>query len=403
MNTEEFENHVLFDRLNSLTEILASEKTSEKIELQRLSRFQTVHDYIYQRVKLTLPDLVQKTEFDTLSNEINAAVSQLNSFLGNNNVGHLNNVDNYLNSAINKIKLLPIPVSKTDFNFSKKVASFENTAKKKYASLEKEYENTNKKLTDVKTNLSEKNKQIESLSKQLIDKENEIKNLTSNIQTNFKNIQANQVQSLKEDRKKYKEEVEKEKVSYRKQIEDLKENIDIDTSKLVQKLETKLKEAEQLVNVIGNVGVTGNYQIIANQHKKTANIWRGLAIAFMTIFSVLLVWTIIDLSADGYNWTKSVIRLLAAAALSYPATYAAKESTKHRNLETLNRNAELELASINPFIEILPDQKKHTIKEKLVEKYFGNNSNGLKENKKEEELSFTSFEKIIDAISKLKP
>lgn len=402
MNTEEFENHVLFDRLKSLTEILSSDEAVENIELERLSRYQTLHDYIFQRVKLTLPDLIQKTEFDALSNEINAAVTQLNSYLGNKNIGHFNNADNYLNSALNKVKLLPIPVAKTDFNFSKKIASFENTVKKKYASLEKEYDRTNKKLEEVKVSLTEKNKQIDTLSQLLLDKENEIKNVTSNIQTNFKNIQANQTQSLKEDRKKYKEEVEKEKSNYRKDIEDLKSGIDVDTSLLVNRLKEKLKEAEKLVNVIGNVGVTGNYQIIANEHKETANIWRGLAIAFMTIFSGLLVWTIIDLSADGFNWTKSLIRLLAAAALSYPATYAARESTKHRNLETLNRKAELELASINPFIEILPDQLKHTIKEKLVEKYFGNNSNSFHEKNSDEEISVTAFEKILEAISKLK-
>lgn len=123
----------------------------------------------------------------------------------------------------------------------------------------------------------------------------------------------------------------------------------------------------------------------------------------MIIFSGLLVWTIIDLSADGFNWTKSLIRLIAAAALSYPATYAARESSKHRRLETINRNAELELASINPFIEILPEAKKQAIKEKLVEKYFGNDRNSLADNPKEkEELSIGAFEKILNAVSKIK-
>lgn len=61
----------------------------------------------------------------------------------------------------------------------------------------------------------------------------------------------------------------------------------------------------------------------------------------MSILSILLVWTIIDLSSEGFNWTKSHIRLIAAAALSYPATYAARESFKHRKIETIKRNAEL--------------------------------------------------------------
>ena len=123
----------------------------------------------------------------------------------------------------------------------------------------------------------------------------------------------------------------------------------------------------------------------------------------MAVFSFLLVWTIIDLSADGFDWTKSLIRLLAAAALSYPATYASRESSKHRRLETENRNVELELASINPFIEILDDNKKQAIKEKLVEKYFGNdNKNSLNKEVDSEGLSISALEKIINAIAKLK-
>jgi len=117
----------------------------------------------------------------------------------------------------------------------------------------------------------------------------------------------------------------------------------------------------------------------------------------------LLVWTIIDLSSDGFDWVKSAIRLVAAAALSYPATYAARESSKHRNLETLNRNAELELASINPFIENLSDDKKQLIKEKLAEKYFGNHKNNdFLDEKENEGLSVPAIERLLNAIAKIK-
>ena len=72
--------------------------------------------------------------------------------------------------------------------------------------------------------------------------------------------------------------------------DELKESIDTDTTETVKQLNTKLTEAKTLVNLIGNVGVTGNYQNIADSHKKSANFWRVMAIVFMSIFSILLVW-----------------------------------------------------------------------------------------------------------------
>ncbi|SDS10085.1 hypothetical protein SAMN05216503_1982 [Polaribacter sp. KT25b] len=403
MTSESFENHNIFDRLNSLKEILENEENKEKIDLEKLSFFQTVFSYINQRVKLTIPDLVLQTELDSLSAELNAGISNINKFIGNNNQGHLTNATNNFNAAITKIKNFPIPVAKADFNFSRKIAEFEKTVKNKYKSLEKEKDELKTEITKFKTDLTTKESEIQRLLKLIDGKETEILNLNSTFQTSFNNIKSEHNQNFENDKKTYRAEIDKSKEVFRKEIDELKSSIDTDTTGLVEKLETKHSEAKKLVNLIGNVGVTGNYQNIANSHKESANFWRGFAIVFMSIFSGLLVWTIIDLSSLGFDWTKSLIRLVAAAALSYPATYAARESSKHRKLETINRNAELELASINPFIEGLSDDKKQIIKEKLVEKYFGNSKdNDFLDTKESEGLSIPAFEKILSAISKLK-
>jgi hypothetical protein len=403
MTSENFENHNIFDRLKSLEDIFSNEDAKEKIDLEKLSFFQTVFSYVNQRVKLTIPDLVQQAELDALSNEINAGVSQINSYLGNNNVGHLNNATNNLNAAINRIKGFPIPVSKTDFNFSRKIADFEKTVKSKYKSLEKEKESLDNKIAEIKTDLAAKENEIKKLLDLVETKDTEIQNLSSTFRTDFENIKSTHNQTFTNNQATFRKEIDNAKEQYQEEIDKLKKSVDTDTSALVTKLETKLSEAEKLVNTIGNVGVTGNYQLIANKHRDSANFWRWTAIVFMAIFSFLLVWTIVDLSSDGFDWTKSLIRLVAAAALSYPATYAARESSKHRRLETENRNVELELASINPFIEILDEDKKQAIKEKLVEKYFGNDKrSSLGKDGDEEGLSISALEKIINAVSKLK-
>lgn len=403
MTSESFKNHNIFDRLNSLEEILGNEEIKEKIDLEKLSFFQTVLSYINQRVKLTIPDLVQQAELDSLSNELNAGITQINGFSGNNNVGHLTNATNNFNAAINRIKGFPIPVAKADFNFSRKIADFEKTAKSKYNSLEKQKEKLETAISEFEKDLENKETEIQRLLKLIESKETEIENLSSTFRTDFDNIKTTHNQSFQNDKTTFRNEIDTAKELFREEIDELKNSIDTDTSSLVTKLETKHTEAKKLVNLIGNVGVTGNYQNIANNHKSSANFWRFMAIVFMSVFSGLLVWTIIDLSADGFDWTKSLIRLIAAAALSYPATYAARESSKHRKLETINRNAELELASINPFIEGLADDKKQIIKEKLVEKYFGNNKNNdFLDSKDTEGLSIPAIEKLLNAVAKLK-
>ena len=53
---------------------------------------------------------------------------------------------------------------------------------------------------------------------------------------------------------------------------------------------------------------------------------------------------------------------------------------------------ELDLAASNPFIELFDEKKKQEIKEKLVEKYFGNNAI----NKTESDIPITVYEKFTN-------
>lgn len=402
MKPENFENHVLFEKLEQLNLQIQKEETKESIDLEMLSFFESAYKYINDRIKLTIPILVQEVEMNALSNEIEAGLQQMNAFLGNKNAGHLTNAINNYNSALNRIRNFPLPFSKNDFNFSKSIADFQKTVQGKYKLLEDENEELAKTIESFKTDLDNKDKEIQRLFKLVEVKETEIKNLNTNFLTEFASIKTKATQEYETDRKTFRNEIDTDKNNFKAEIKELKEGIDTDTTGLIENLGKKLEEAKKIVNVIGNIGVTGNYQIIANEHKSSANFWRWVAVIFMTIFSGLLVWTIIDLSSAGFDWSKSLIRIIAAAALSYPATYAARESSKHRRLETINRTAELELASINPFIEILADDKKQNIKEKLVDKYFGNGKVDVLANEKEdEEISINGIEKILNAISPL--
>jgi len=401
MNSESFKDHHIFDRLNSLKEVLESESAKEKIDFEKLSFFNTVNQYVSQRIKITIPELVQQNELDALSNELNNGIAQINNFLGNINAGHLNNAVNNFNTAINRTRTLPVTLSKSDFNFSRQIANFEKTATAKHKILENQNDELKNRIAEFDKDLNSKEQEIQRLLKLIDSKEQEIQNLNSTFKTEFENIRSSHNQNFQNAQETFRKEFDSEKEKLDKEVEQLKSGIDTDTSDLIKKLQKKLTEAEKLVNTIGNVGVTGNYQLIANKHKDSANFWRWVAIIFMGTFSVLLVWTIIDLSSANFDWTKSLIRLVAAAALSYPATYAARESSKHRKLETLNRNKELELASINPFIEILDDNKKQQIKEKLVEKYFGNDtSTGIENEKEIDNLSVSTIEKLLNVVSK---
>lgn len=411
MTSENFTNHTAFVKLEQLHQVLISDTAKEKIQqVADLAFFDAAYKYIADRLKLTLPILVQESELNALSNEVDAAMVQINAFLGNNNAGHLSNAVNNINSVFNRIRNFPFPLSKGDFDFSKAVANFQQAAQTGYENLKNINAKLLQDLTAIQANLDTKKVQLQEIEQKLAAKEIEIQNVLSRYNTEFEalktkantDIDAEKKKfndNIDADRKLYKEQFDAEQESNKKNFEEQKKQFEKQSNELISNLNTKLAEANKIVNIIGNVGVTGNYQKIANEHKKNANLFRWIAFGFMAIMSGLLIWSIIELGNKDFNLYKSLVRILAAAVLTYPAVYAARESTKHRKLETQNRNLELELASINPFIELLPEDKKQTIKEGLTNKYFGNHNSVVDEKVDDEDVSLNVLEKIVKLIS----
>jgi len=418
MKPESFNEHKVFDKLEQIQNRLQEDDVREKIELDRLSFYDSFVEYISERLKITVPVLVNEAELNALANELEAGLSQINAFLGNNNVGHLNNANNNFNSALNRIRNFPLPVPKGKYNFSKEIANFEKILSEKYELIERENKEFDERLKQLNSIIESKQQKIEELNNLLVQKQNEIIALTTNYKNDYNNIKATANQQFEQAKAKFrqefdaekqvflkekevlKEEFETERANYEKEIMELKERISNNTADLIKELERKLEESKKLVNVIGNIGATGNYQKIADYHKVEANKWRWIALSFMVLLTGLLIYTIYHITGGDFNWKVAIVRIVAFSTLLYPATYASKESSKHRKLENINRKLELDIASISPFIEILPDEKKQEIKERMVEKFFGNN-NGLaldKETSKNDELSVSSIEKLLKAF-----
>lgn len=397
MTSTEFENHAFFEKLEQLDLKIKDEDLRELIGVDDLIFFETALKYLADRLNLTIPAIVKESELNTISIELQNALSQINSFVGNKNQGHITNAKNHLHTALNRVRNLPLPFSKNDFNFSKGIANFAKIVKEKYSEIDKENGQIKTEFEHFKSELEQRKKEVERLEKALKQKEIELNNINEIFKTNFDNIKANATQNYEQDRSTFRNEFDETVELLKKEVESLKNSIDSGTDDLVTKLEVKLEEAKKIVGVVSDKAVTGSYQNVANDHKKMADIFRWIAIGLMLLLSGILIYTIWDISGDSFDWTKSLIRILSAAALSYPATYAARESSKHRRLESLNRKAELELTAIGPFIELLPEEKKQEIKEKLVEKYFGNNPNSISDlnDKGDENASMGTIERVI--------
>lgn len=125
-------------------------------------------------------------------------------------------------------------------------------------------------------------------------------------------------------------------------------------------LDDQRQRAAKIVQVVGNIGVTGNYQRIANDESSQANRWRWITIAIFSSGICVAAATFVkfwDQPFSPENLWSVAVRLLYAIAITAPAWYTARESARHRSNADRARQTELELASIGPFIELMPEEK----------------------------------------------
>lgn len=161
---------------------------------------------------------------------------------------------------------------------------------------------------------------------------------------------------------------------FQEQFNTTNANSELAQSEYLESLRRSKEQAAQIVQVVGNIGVTGNYQNIANSEATNANIWRRITIGFFGFgigLAALTFYKFWDQPFSPENAWSALIRLIYALAITAPAWYAARESARHRTNSDRARQTELELASLGPFIELMPDEKKQQIREELTKQYFG--------------------------------
>ena len=145
-------------------------------------------------------------------------------------------------------------------------------------------------------------------------------------------------------------------------------------SGVIESLETHKSNAARIVQVVGDIGVTGNYQNIANKETKQANLWRWITIGLFAAGLAMAGATFYKFYHEPVTPTNTLaiaVRLLYALAIAAPAFYTARESARHRTNADRARQTELELASLGPFIELMEDKDKEEIRKSLISTYFG--------------------------------
>ena len=322
----------------------------------------------------------------------------------NGNHNCLNNLFNITNSILNNI-LQYIDYSillNNKTGIKNGVKNYKTEITRQSNLIGKEIQELMEYMHQLKKNLEDEDSNINMLFGGLDKKTDEWDNKQTTINKNADELisqSKTRIESLiKEEKEKLEKNYESEKNGLNSKFDEIaKENVE-KFDKLYEDVKAKDKQISNLLDIVGDKARIGEYNKNANASRLERFVWQGVTILLFIV--ALLIMMYVTFCIENYD-KFTIVKYLISAIIMGAATYTGRQASNSRKDEVYYRKQELELASIDVYLDNMSQPNKELIKKELSSKMFGQAQNTYT-TKYEDKNSFSIDDliKIIESIQK---
>lgn len=397
---EQLENHTLYSTIDIyITAVRTIEQDEEFVAtldnygLQTLHRCNVLLHQIKARLDLIDPFLARKPILDAIQSEY----SNIHSLIVNykthfNNANNLNTINARIdNVLVHLISLYYLADPESVDGIRDAIVSFRRTIGQHKRILEDQQ----KQLTQKNTEVIQRAESLEPLVNQLNETfdsaynnfNTKLSDQQSEFSTNeearssefeeklnyFQETFQESLKALKEEWNKNAQEIQETMLTTISEMKDQQQRF-IDETKAKQLeydeiLEEHKKSVELLVGNISTTSISGHFKEVADKKEKSVTLWHRLTVGgFATTISFGVYAFIFS---EGTEWTSLIAKLIVTAAIGSFTAYAARQVTKNEEQEKYNRQMEVELKTLNPYIAAFEDTDQIKLKGQLFPLIFG--------------------------------
>lgn len=371
MALKTLKDHAISASLARLQELLQDEAlqspaiaSDETAQFNR-DKIQNITKSLRSLVAQSPSTLVSDTALNQMNTNLQSPINELTAFVANKNAGHLanavaqfdQNVLNYTWAFLPKVN----PLSKTEAG--EIVDSLQERSRQSIAQIDGQKEQLASALAQLTETVQAQDGRLNELNEIQAQLKAEMAASLSNLETSFNKAQLQRDTDFAALITESKDKLAQSERDFNSHANDV-----------IESLEMHKANAARIVQVVGDIGATGNYQNIANKETWQADLWRWFTIGLFACGLIMAGGTFYKFYHEpvtGTNTLAIAVRLLYALAIAAPAFYTARESARHRTNADRARQTELELASLGPFIELMKEQDKEDIRKSLIPTYFG--------------------------------
>lgn len=379
---KQFEEHPLLKELEAVNALVANAqlKTKDEAILNSFNRLVIVLRTFSAFVASLNPECTVKGFLDNLHAPLSQLRPQLDQFIKSENAAHLQNANSQADQLVQRMP--PFALPETAAKQAEAVSALATAVENLIASLTEQSTTTSealRKLDDVAKATAAHHAQLD---KTIEAQKGRLDTAIAEFQKQFSETEAVRRKQIESTEQGFKAQFDQFKAKITTDIQALIEvqktemanlsaRLNDSGKKIISDMESKKDAAAKVLDVSTNVAVSGGYGKYAAQERIAAEALRVIALVFMCGLIYGAYKTIeVALHVTAIDWKLLAIRAITTFTLVIPAFYAVRESNKHRIIEHRYRKMQLELAAIDPYLELLKPENREQIKVKLSERFF---------------------------------
>jgi DNA repair exonuclease SbcCD ATPase subunit len=392
--------HIVFstlDKTNISLETLENNedflKDLDEYAIQSLNRVRAILNHLSTKLNSIDPALYRKNILDALHNELSNLTSQLNNgtntFINHSNLNTLNTrVDNIINHTSQILTLFNEEsienILETVTTLRRSVGQYKTILEREQTELTQESENIIEKLKSFEETLNEYDDRISTGIQNIEDKYNQQQQIFLDNQESrseqFIDLKEEFKQEFNDILKKYEDDIQLNIDSTKTEFQELISTLTTEQEEFLQMtkekqeqyskmLEDHKKSVESLVGIISTNSISGHFKEVADKKEKLTTLWQRLTVTGFAVTIGFGVYAFIF--SKDLDWPSLVARLIVTTALGSFTAYAARQVTKNEAREKYNRQMEVELKTLNPYIATFSVDDQIKLKEQLFPLIFG--------------------------------
>ena len=159
-------------------------------------------------------------------------------------------------------------------------------------------------------------------------------------------------------------------VDYKGQLKTLETDYQQKAKVILDAVNQHRLEVEKLVGVIGAEGVTSGYQDNANRARYTMYVWQVFAVGGFLGLIWFAYHAFLPTMQGDFRWGAFAARVFLTITVGVFAAYSVSQADRFYKMESTNRRLALELAAIDPFIALLPQEEQYKFKLEVARRTF---------------------------------